>query len=547
VQTFDYEPARDGLALLKGGPTDAGYAAYHAAHPSLLWQPRYIPQGVDPKGGTDVYSGQYQWNIDPEFAWSNGYTPFSIDKAGNLHIRAQSTDSVSPSFQPGEIETNPVTGAPFSIVSGMLTSKNSFSQQGGYFEFTAQVPTGYGLWPAMWLMPFVEAHPPEVDIMEYVGGYDPSNVYRATAWSLTGQTQTLYATPKNIALGFHTYAAMWTDTTLTFYFDGNVVATEDITEHPELGEAFYFLMCVQVGSSLPEWVPPPNATTPAQADLVVRSVKAWQFPGPIGVHLSASAYLDSIPVGGTVGALSTPCFEQCGTLTYTKVSDPDGMFTISGSNLTLAQAVPASVKASHQVTVRVTDSFGRVRTRLFTLGVITGAPVQANYVTTQALNTGYWSGNNAALPAANTMMESAAVSDHTAYIASPIPRGAGAATYGAWVEATPALGRTEVYFQVFDATYASQAFGYFNLATGVVDYVATTGAFRGATALIAPLPGGAYRCAIQFTTDASSSGFQFITGVALSASVNSYAGNPLDGMVVQNPWIYNVNAGAGGY
>jgi beta-glucanase (GH16 family) len=546
--TLDYEPSLQGLMLATGGPTDEGYAAAVKANPgSMFWQPRYIPQGADARGGTDIYSGSYQWNVDPAYSWSNHWSPFSIGADGFLHISAMASSAATPTFGSAELPVNPFTKAPYSYVSGLLSSKNAFSQQGGYFEVTGRFPTGYSMWPAFWLMPIRERHPPEIDIMESVGGYDSPGVYRATSIAISGPKQKVYGTGEDLQTAFHSYGVGWTDTVITEYFDGKVIHTEDISGLPEFQQPFYILLANQVGSNLYEWVPPPGVKTPVRSDIVISSVKAYQFAGPTSLNLSTSSYLDTDAEGSAVASISASNFDGASGYTFAKISDPDGVFTVSGSNLVLSKSVASTVQSSHQVTIRVTDSGGRTRTQIFTLGVVAGAPLQGNYVMQKNIeDPAGWGAINAFFPASSVFLEQPAIGSHGVYL-KPVARNPGVQAYRVSANITPAYGRSEINIAVYDKTYGNLAQAIFNLSSvpGYVDYSGAIGFFV-SQPFVVNMGGGVYKVGFTFTTDASSSGLTMNILSMPDQFTGSFPGVTADGLSADKIRIYRLGAAADG-
>lgn len=143
-------------------------------------------------------------------------------------------------------------------VSGLVTTRNKFSQTYGRFEARMKLPVVRGTWPAWWLMP---AKPTfgewpasgEIDVMEYVGDW-PDVVYQtihwgdngvhlqdASAWHVTGTTAE-----------WHTYALEWQRGELRWYVDDALVKTYN----PPAGGAqfeqpFYLILNQAVGGNWP--------------------------------------------------------------------------------------------------------------------------------------------------------------------------------------------------------------------------------------------------------------------------------------------------------
>lgn len=292
-KTFDYLPSRDGLALQKGGinrvDSRVGYIADIATNPSHVWQPREDQNAYDGgfistlKGQNNQGLGHYHWQADPEYPWSNSYTPLVIDSNGDLRMRAQTVASVSPAFTTNEIPNDLNTSSPFTWVTGLITSKDAFYQRGGYWEVEAKIPTGKAAWPALWFYPQGEVlgqHIPEIDLMEVFGGesgyVDTVYYNNAIGTGYIGDSNKI-TTSANLASAFHKFGMAHTQSSLTFYFDGIIVATKDVSSRTEFWTEMYMLISMQIGSRIANFIPAPDGSTPDPCDLLIRSVRAWQW------------------------------------------------------------------------------------------------------------------------------------------------------------------------------------------------------------------------------------------------------------------------------
>ncbi len=537
--TFDYQAARDGLALLTHGDNaslDAGYQASAAANPAAIWNPRYVPQGAAAKGGTDVFSGNYQFNADPEFAWSNHFTPFATDGNGDLRIRAQQISTLG--FASGEVPIEPVSGQPYPYMSGLLSSKDRFSQQGGYWEVVAKMPHGTATWPAFWLIPLAETHPPEIDINEYVG-QDAATTYRTNAISAG---PTMHSQPVagavDLSADFYTYGVFWTDTTLTYYLDRVAMATVDIKDDPEFGQPFYALLNLQIGSRLSGWVPPPDGSTPAILDMLVRSMSVWQQPGPVGVNFSASSFLDTTPVGGVVCTLTSGSFGGSTGQTFTLLAGSDPSLAVTGNTVTVAQVVSAKTSAARSIRVQVMDSAGRTQQRLLKLSVVSGATA-TNLLPTSDLTSDAWNKEGVTATAPNVIMETTASGGHDVIAAAAVAKPAGATRFAFTVRATPNLSDGWVQVQVFASTGGATDFGttataWFNVASSAVGYSVTTGNWSGGVAATAtPLSGGQVLLSMTWAAG-NETGLVPLLRLAKGQDQTSYAGATTAGMTLDN-------------
>ncbi|ACG77705.1 endo-1,3-1,4-beta-glycanase, C-terminal secretion signal protein [Phenylobacterium zucineum HLK1] len=179
------------------------------SNPTGLWRPDFGYQGEQGTGSytlisndeKQIYTSPYFRGHDGDFAES----PFVNNADGTLSIWAKPSTN-------GEIFG-------YGYTSGMITTKETFSQTYGYFEMRADIPSAAGAWPAFWLIPADGSWPPELDVMETLTS-DPNGLWTTQHSSLGGHSadgQLSYV--PDTADGFHTYGAMWTPTEIVWYLD----------------------------------------------------------------------------------------------------------------------------------------------------------------------------------------------------------------------------------------------------------------------------------------------------------------------------------------
>jgi beta-glucanase (GH16 family) len=206
----------------------------------------WLPQ----TGCSNTGNDELEWYLPSQDQVSNGV----------LHLVASETPTAGADAS-GAPETYPWR-------SGMVTTYSSFDFTYGYIQVTAQVPSGTGLWPALWLLPQSEAWPPEIDFAE---GWE-SNTFlnRCTFHSTNGTNDTnTYQSPSDLSVGWHTYALNWKPGSLTCYVDG--VATYTYTGSDVPDQPMYFLADLAVDGS-----GPPNASTPTTDSFNIQSVEIYQ-------------------------------------------------------------------------------------------------------------------------------------------------------------------------------------------------------------------------------------------------------------------------------
>ena len=150
---------------------------------------------------------------------------------------------------------------PCQYTSARLLTRDRFEFQHGYLEARLQVPAGFGLWPAFWLLgtDLDEVGWPqsgEIDVMEYVGRR-PNEVFgtlHGPGYSGSGGISAGTDLGAPMADAFHTVALEWEPGRMTWFDDGEqyhevrqdqVAPNEWVFEQP-----FFMLLIVAVGGNL---------------------------------------------------------------------------------------------------------------------------------------------------------------------------------------------------------------------------------------------------------------------------------------------------------
>jgi len=158
----------------------------------------------------DEFSGSTvnpaKWNVDTGPNSANNekqwYTPENVfTENGNLVIKS---------------EVRSING--YNFASGKVNTAGRFSPHYGRIEVRAKLPTGRGIWPAHWLLPYGK-WPPEIDITELIGS-EPKNLVTSYhrgplppgcvyPWECGYTANTTVNWNLDWTLDFHTFAVEW--------------------------------------------------------------------------------------------------------------------------------------------------------------------------------------------------------------------------------------------------------------------------------------------------------------------------------------------------
>ena len=307
-----------GLAGLKVIAEEKRGVAAPAAHPpttqpaapagwKLVWNDEFDGEQIDKTKwdfdrGSHLMTGPDSWqpgwgNNELEFYTARPENAFLKD--GMLHLRA-----IKESYKGSH------------YTSAQLKTRGLFSKTYGRFEFRAKLPTGKGIWPALWLLPQESkyggwAASGEIDLME-ARGQEPTKVlgtlHYGSHWPANAHSGKDYVFPDGgVISDFHVYALEWEPGVMRFYVDDKLYQTQDfwwscsdmdgpkgvepVNEseiHPwpaPFDQPFYIVMNLAVGGN---FLGNPDASTVFPAEMIVDYVRVYDkttgyaIPNPRG-------------------------------------------------------------------------------------------------------------------------------------------------------------------------------------------------------------------------------------------------------------------------
>jgi beta-glucanase (GH16 family) len=177
----------------------------------LTWSDEFDYKGQPDTTRWNYDVGDHGWGNDEKQFYTKADTTNAIVKNGSLFITARKT---------GEGK----------YTSARLVTKGKGDWLYGRVEVRAKLPSGRGIWPAIWMLPTDWAYggwpaSGEIDIMEHVG-YNPDSIFmtvHTTSFNHMINTQKsagfVVADPYNT---FHEYAIEWEREKIDFFMDGKL-------------------------------------------------------------------------------------------------------------------------------------------------------------------------------------------------------------------------------------------------------------------------------------------------------------------------------------
>jgi beta-glucanase (GH16 family) len=220
---------------------------------------------------------------------------------GNNELQYYTMREENARVEEGKLVITAIKESPFyqgkSHTSARMVTKNKVDFRYGRVEVRAKIPTGQGLWPAIWMLPTDTLYggwpaSGEIDIMENIGS-KPEEVlgtihYGHDFWRFDTQYYTESLDPDSVAVGesplvdfsddFHVYSVSWTEDCILFQVDGNDNGVPNTrssvlpTTWP-FDQDFHVILNVAVGGNLPG---NPDFTTQFPQTMEVDYVRVYQ-------------------------------------------------------------------------------------------------------------------------------------------------------------------------------------------------------------------------------------------------------------------------------
>jgi len=270
----------------------------------MTWSDEFDGKQIDKaKWDYDVGNGFYNYEANQWIGgWGNNELQYytkesdnSFVKDGELHIRAVKESYNGCGYTSARMKTRKKDGSAL------------FNQQYGKFEFKAKLPTGKGVWPALWLLPQEEKYggwpaSGEIDIME-ARGQEPNKVlgtlHFGSRWPANTHISKDHTfADKGTIADFHVYTLEWEPGEMRWAVDGKVYATQnfwwssgksdgnkganpakeaDLNAWPApFDQPFYIVMNVAVGG---KFLGNPDKTTVFPVEMVVDYVRVYEKTG----------------------------------------------------------------------------------------------------------------------------------------------------------------------------------------------------------------------------------------------------------------------------
>lgn len=307
-----------------------------------------LPQSTTAQTWELVWADEFDYNGAPDPSkwdydigaggWGNQESQYYTDRPENVRVDGDNLI----------IEARAESFSGSDYTSARVVTRGLASWTYGRIEARAQLPSGVGTWPAIWML--AEDSPygiwpasGEIDIVEHVGkdqGRVHSSLHFQNRNSPLGNNPTGSMEPGFVSTSFHLYAVEWGPREIRFYVDDQLVDLRTpgtnqigVYQNPQQGWAewpfdqpFHLLLNIAVGGT---WGGPTIDTAAFPTQMLVDYVRVYENVGTLP-QVTLGPVPTTVDAGGTV------------TLSA-QATDPDGQI----AKLELLQGeVPIALAAS---------------------------------------------------------------------------------------------------------------------------------------------------------------------------------------------------------
>lgn len=173
-------------------------------------------------------------------------------------------------------------GSNYTSARMITRAKKSFKY--GRIDIRAKLPTGQGIWPALWMLGSnigTVGWPAcgEIDIMELIGK-SPNKVYGTLHWGASVASHQSSGNNYTLSSGifndqFHVFSMVWDANQIQLFVDDNpAYFTKNINDNAlPFNNDFFFIFNVAVGG---DWPGSPDGTTQFPQRMIVDYVRVFQ-------------------------------------------------------------------------------------------------------------------------------------------------------------------------------------------------------------------------------------------------------------------------------
>ncbi len=289
---------------------------------NLIWQDEFNGTTLDNSKWN--YETGYYLNDDPNtWGWGNSELQHYTNSAQNVFVQDGKLN-IRALNEPKSFPQDPNRYAQYS--SGKINTKDHFSLKYGRVDFRAKLPTGNGIWPALWMLPQDNvygtwASSGEIDVMEARGrlpGVTSGAVHFGGQWPTNRHLSGEYHFPEGqtFANDYHVYSVVWEEDNIKWYVDGKFFfkvtrdqwysAAAPNNPNAPFDQPFYLIMNLAIGGTFDSGRTPDPSDIPATMQVdYVRVYKegdgGGQNPGSVPVTgVTVSPSTAQVEVGQSV-------------------------------------------------------------------------------------------------------------------------------------------------------------------------------------------------------------------------------------------------------